>query len=400
MITKIFYQKKYARFFDALVAATVATLMLITGFFDDIDEKASDRFYQAESKSSPDILIVGIDSDTLEQLGTFSTWIRRDTAKAINYLNNNDPESRPAVIGIDVIFSGDSINDPAGDELLVSAASQYDNVVVASAADMFTNVNRHENENPYEKEWPWDSPFNALASSVDTGHVNGIDDTDGIVRHDLLFVHLEERGRLYSFSRVIYQKWCRYKSIEPNPPPQTKENGIFYLPFSAKKYEYVSFKDLIEEKVSPEMYKDKMVIIGMYSPSMLDDFVVALKHVHMYGIEIYANSIQAFQNGFFPQEVEKSIQFSIIFIVCFFTELFFREENIKRVIVLWLSICLAWLIICKICYLNGFILDTMWLPIAVSILLVWTAQTNSYIKSKAEEARKACRTLDQNHSGL
>lgn len=257
-------RKFFLRIVDALLVGLLITLIAWAGWLDELDLRVSDKFFQKESEKNPDIVVIGIDKVTLNTLGPNSSIRRSDMAKAISYLNNHELNARPAIIGIDGLFTGENFADPEGDRLLVEAAAQYGNVVVGSEANLDDeNISSEENKNPYapwDKTWPWIGAFPALDAVTSTGHINAPNEPDGIARHELLFVNVEERGRLYSFSRVIYEKWCRYKNIEPLPPPETQSNGIFYLPFTAKNYSSGNnFLDLLEGKVSADVYRGKIV---------------------------------------------------------------------------------------------------------------------------------------------
>ena len=231
---------------DSFLVALLMVLIASSDWLNDLDYKISDKFYQHTGEKSPDIVVIGIDQNTLNHLGPKSSIRRRDIAKVIEQLNS-DPATRPAVIGLDIIFTGENAADPEGDKILVNAAAQYGNVVVASEV--------------WGETWTWIPPFSALADVADTGHINA--PNEEIVRHDLLYVNTEQRGRLYSFGRVIYEKWCSFKGIAPNAPPKTEGNGIYYLSFTAKSYAGENnFWDLLEGKVPPEVYRGKMVLIG------------------------------------------------------------------------------------------------------------------------------------------
>ena len=62
-------------------------------------------------------------------------------ARVIRHLNS-DPENRPAVIGIDMLFSAESRTDPKGDRELAEACAEYGNVAVAGWANYGTKVVR------------------------------------------------------------------------------------------------------------------------------------------------------------------------------------------------------------------------------------------------------------------
>lgn len=368
-----------------LLIVLLITAFAATGCLDDLDNKVSDWLYQETGEPSPDIVVVGIDSDTLNQRGVVSSWIRRDIAKVITYLNENDPKARPAVIGIDLLFTGENSQDLDADKRLVETIAKYDNVVIASAAIVDDDSNNRDPFAIWNKTWREDLPFPMLAEVADFGHICEPTDSDVLVRHQLLHINVADIGQRFSFARVIYEKFCKAKGITPNQPPITESNGIFYLPFTAKSYSQgINFVDLLEGKVDLDFYRDKIILIGYYAPGMGDEFSTVLdRSSFVYGVDIHANAIQAFQKGFFPREAAQSLQLIILFLICFTTGLFFRVWKIKNVLALWMIIFLGWLILCKIFYYGGIILHVLWVPLAVSVLFVGSVTIN-YIRARAE----------------
>ena len=381
-------QRRFLRLADAFLAALLFTIIAATGKLDYLDNRLSDRFYQAQGAKSPDIIVIGIDKLTLNNFGPKTSIRRRDMARAIRYLNDN-PNGRPAVIGIDALFTGENSADPEGDRMLVEAVEEYGNVVVGSEADLDEENILSEEKDPYapwDKTWLWIAPFPALNAVVDTGHINAPNEDDGVARHELLYVNVTERGRLDSFSRVIYEKYCLYKGIEPNAPPQTEGNGLYYLPFTAKSYAVENnFWDLLEDSISSDVYRDKIVLIGPYAQGLQDSFPTALDRSDwMYGVDIHANAIQAFQNGFFPREAEQTPQLIALFILTFITEFLFRKGKMYNIIIYWLAICSSWLILCEILYRQEIILHVLWVPLAVSVLFIGAVAVN-YMLAKEEK---------------
>ena len=367
-------------------AVLIATLLTAaTSRLDDPDYRVSDSLYQRQGASSSDVVVIGIDSNTLGKLGTLSLWARRDIAKAVERLNEN-PATRPAVIGIDLLFTGENSAAPEVDKNLAEVAARYGNVVVASAA-IVDEAEFDAAENPHDvwkKTWDWDAPFPALAKAADTGHICEPYDSDGIVRRQLLYINVTERGRLDSFARVIYEKFCNVKGIAPNAPPAVDENGMYYLPFTAKSFDTASFVDLLDGKIDSEFYSGKIVLIGSLAPGMGDEFSTALdRSDSMYGINIHANAIEAFRQNFFPHEVETPLQLAILFVVSFVTAIFFRNGKMQYVSAAWAVICLGWLGACKIFYLNAAILHPLWVPSAVSLIFVGSV-ANNYIRARSE----------------
>ena len=356
-------RRQIFRLADAFLVALLISGLEASGLLDYLDyNRLSDKFYQ-----------------------------RRDVAKAISYLNNHDPNARPAVIGLDVLFTGENSADPEGDKLLVAAAAQYGNVVVGSEADFDEADMLEEKIAPYtlDRSWKWIPPFPAFEAVCDTGHIDAPNEEDGITRHELLYVNVEECGRLYSFARVIYEKYCLYKGLEPNEPPTTP-NGLYYLPFTAQNYVVKNnFYDLLAGNVPAEVYRDKIVLIGPYAQGLQDSFPTALDRTDwMYGVDVHANSIQAFQKGFFPTEANPTAQLVVLFILSFVSEFFFRGGKMKRMIIWQLSIFFGWLALCQIFYRQEVILHVLFVPLAVTILFIAAVATNYILEREEKELVK------------
>lgn len=105
-----------------------------------IDRTLSDAFFQKVGVVNPKIKIIAIDDRTLEALGPFNHW-QRDV-----YLNKND--DKPALIGFDITFNGETQED---DELFALEASKASPVVIANHL-IFENKVSYDNGlkvNPY-----------------------------------------------------------------------------------------------------------------------------------------------------------------------------------------------------------------------------------------------------------
>ena len=381
----------WLRLFVALLFSVLILFFISIGWLDAADQFVSDRFYQKSGAGSHDIIVIGIDQASLDVLGPMP-WPRYYMADAITYLNNADPEARPAVIGVDVLYSGEGW-DPVADQQLSDAAAQYGNVVVASAAVFGSQVVDSANQ-VYSLEQRsvigWDVPYDALLQAADTGHVNAMADTDGIFRHALLYVDNPDGSRMASFARVIYEKWCDAAGELPSPLPQTTSNGFYYLPFSTAGGGYcdgINFLDLLDGDVDPIFFKDKIVLIGPYASGMQDACPTSLDHAsQMYGIDIQANTIEAFQKGFYPREANRNMQALLLFLISVFIAFFFWKRDLRTIIITWLVVCLVWIGSCAIFYHMGIILHLLWIPVSVSILFLASVLLN-YIRIRKEKLR-------------
>ncbi len=376
-------KSSYLRILDAFLASTIFTLAAIFGVFADIDNKFSDFLYQSLNEKNPDIIVIGIDPFTINRLGLPITWSRSNWAKAIKTLN--DGQNNPAVIGIDMLFSGPNNHDPAGDELWADTIKNADNIVLA------TMVAKDENQTNDDNSlyFPWNlslkriSPYEPIASVASMGSVNAPD--ENVARHALLYVNIDSKDKTYSFDRVIYNKWCEKKGITPHSLNSFDGDILYYIPFSAENYRCgYNFLDLLDKKIPPEVYKDKIVLIGPYAPVMADNHATALDYENqMYGIDIHANCIQAFQNGFIPYDANEKYQLLGLFVVCFICEFLFLRGNLNRNVAIWLIICFVYLSMAYIFYRNAVVLHALWIPLSATVLFIGSIATN-YMRAKTE----------------
>ncbi len=236
----------------ALLLASVFTLIAYIGVLDTLDGIVSDKLYQEQESADGEIIVIGIDQKALNEIGPFP-WSRSIMADTISYLNSG--EEKPAVIGIDVLYVGES-SDPSADEYLASVAENGKNLVVASAATFGSTLIEDGSSFHIDDRSiiAYDEPYDGLKAYSKTGHINTMADNDGIIRHAILSIDVPDIGKVYSFSRVIYEKYCESMGIEPNPLP---DRDVFYIPYTTKGggyYDFISVWDLYNCEVDPEIF--------------------------------------------------------------------------------------------------------------------------------------------------
>ena len=373
----------------SFLAAAICTAIFLSGWLFTMDARTSDLLYQRAKGTDGEIVVIGMDQRSLDTLGPMP-WPRYIMADCISYLNDYDPEQRPAVIGIDVQYFGHS-EDADADAYLAETIADGGNVVVAASAT-FGSALVEDGDDFYMKDravLSWNTPFDELREGAELGHINAMADNDGVIRHALLYVDTPEDGRVYSFPWVIYSRWCASKGIEPNPMPETQD-GFFYLPFTAKGgsyYDTISVVDLLEGTVEPDYYAGKIVLIGPYCAGMQDEYRTAMDHAApTYGVEIQANVIDAFRGAFYPKELRDVYQAVILFVLCFLCLFFLIDRRVRGAVILWLAVSLGWLGLCWLSYRGGVILHVLYVPLAVTVLFVATVAVN-YIRAQREKHR-------------
>ena len=373
----------------AVLTAGLITLLAALGVLDSADGVLSDAMYLQPGATDGEIVIVGMDQRALEALGPMP-WPRGYMAEAIRFLNS-DPENKPAVIGLDVLYVGAG-SDPEADEELIEAAREGGNVVAASAAtfgaDLVTEDDRFYIDD--RAVLAWDSPFPEFAAVIGTGHINAMADTDGYIRHALYCVEVPEVGRVKSFARVLYEKYAEYHGLALCDEPLLSPDGFFYLPYTADPgayYEDISFVDLLEGNIDPEEFAGKIVLIGPYAAGMQDEYRTSIDHAApMYGIEIQANQIDAYRSGFLPKEVPEGLQIVLLFLVSAAAMLWFRNRRMLLATPVWIGFCALWVGGCFALYRAGWIMHVLWLPLAVTLLYIGTMGAN-YVIALREKRR-------------
>ena len=188
--------KKKQIYLMAAISALLVTLLIGSGSLLRMDKWTQDALYQRTHFTSTDIVIVGIDEKALQEIGPWP-WSRDVMADALCVLAS-DPEHMPAVVAVDILYSGDSAV-PGADAYLANAAGLLPHVVTASMAE-------------YGEEITWEdghalsfntaaitsyiTPYDALKSVSHQGHINAMLDRDGILRHALLYVEPSGDGRV------------------------------------------------------------------------------------------------------------------------------------------------------------------------------------------------------------
>ena len=374
----------------ALAIVGTITLLARLGALDGPDWTVSDALYQTPVGTDGKIVIIGIDQKALETYGPYQEWCRAGIARTLDILNAG-PDSRPAVIGIDVLFSGGT--DPQTDRALAEAAERGGNVVTACAAEF--DIDFVETDGGFARNdfllTAFEEPYPALQGVTDQGHINAMLDNDGVLRHHLLYFDLPDGSRIPSLALALAQ---RYQEGLELPPVNTR--GFWYLPYSKTpgNFETRSIADVLDGTVSPGYFKDKIVLIGPYAAGLQDSYFTAIDHAwQMYGVEFQANAIQAMLDGNFKRETGRGIQLAALFLILLAAFAAFWRRKVWTATAVWLSLCAGWVLLCRGLYETGWILRVLWVPVGVTVLYAGCLAAN-YIQA-ALERQQVTRTFQR-----
>ena len=377
--------KKFKQFLLPLAAAAVITAIIGMGALQRLDRWLQDELFQHQSVTSSDIIIIGIDEDAFDLLGPYNTWDRNIIASALEVLAS-DPDNKPAVTAIDVLYAGNS--SAQADDRLAKAAEALGSVVTATVAEFGESVT-WENERAVSIDTSailhYAQPYEALAEVTEQGHINAVTDSDGVMRHAMLYVE-PDGNRVYSMSaqaaRIYLEKHGRRLSL-----PKTVGKGYYYISYTGQPgafYDGVSIAWLLSGKVPSGYWADKIVLIGPYAAALQDAYITSInKGEQMFGVEIQANLIQSLMEGRFKQETPDRIQLIALFVLLAVTAVLFSRLKLLHsggvcagLIVLGIGVPL-------LLYRAGFVLHPLWLPTGALVLYI-LALIDHYVRAARE----------------
>ena len=356
-------QKTIQRAGASLLCAAVFTTAAGLGVFYSPDQMLSDSLYQTPEALDGNIFVIGIDDRAMEDIGPYQTWGRDVMAMAIEALNA-DPENRPAAIGIDVLYTGET--DPDLDAYLAEAAGAYGNVVTAS-----------------------------LKAVTTQGHINAMYDADGVLRHAILEIDLPDGRTIPSFSYAIYQKYAAAHGLPETLDVPTDDLHRFYVDFSALPggfYEGISVSDLLSGEFPADLFDGAIVLIGPYAAGLSDYVTTAADRASlMYGVEFQANIIQQMLRQDFKTEVPGALQAAALFVISAACLWFFLGRKLRYAVPVWLVVAGGSVLGCRGLYGAGYVLHPLWTSLTVTIFFAGAVAFN-YVQT-AVERRKISNTF-------
>ena len=374
----------------SLLLSALFTAAALAGLFYQPDQMLSDWLYQQPKALDGNIFVIGIDERAMEDIGPYQTWGRDVMAMALEALNA-DPDCRPAVIGIDVLYTGES--DPELDAYLAEAAGAYDNVVVASVANFDAQLVTQDDGSFYMQDYAiasYEEPYDALKAVTAQGHINAMYDQDGVLRHGILQIDLPDGRSVPLFAYAIYQKYALAAGLPVELEVPTDSLHRFYVDFSALPggfYDGVSVADLLSGDFPAELFADAIVLIGPYAPGLSDYVTTAIDRASlMYGVEYQANIIQQMLQRSFKREVSDLVQAAALFVIAAACLWVFIGGRLFPSTLLWAATAGGGVLLCRVLYGAGWVLHPLWLPLGTTLSYVGAVAVN-YVRASLEKRR-------------
>lgn len=374
-----------------LVFSILASMLCYMHIFYAQDSFLADYLYQKSKPQDGDIVLINIDQKSLDELGPFASWGRGLMGDVINILNQ-DPDEAPAVIALDVLYVGYS-DDPDGDAYLADACANSCPVVVACAGTFGTQTVELEDGTFYVDNnalLAFDEPYEELKAVTYEGQINSMFDDDGVLRHGLWEMELDDGRSVPAWHRQVYELYCSQTGKEAQTQPDCDSLGRYYVPFQANPGDFsdgYGIIDLLNGEIPSDYYAGKIVLIGPYAAGMQDDFVTAIDHSQkMYGIEYQANMIQALLRGDTRKEASRLWQALLVLISSICLGFFFMDRKMLPATLAWLGSVGIFVAGCLFANSRGMILSPLYVPACITILYIVSVAFN-YIRAALEKRR-------------
>lgn len=232
--------------------------------------------------------------------------------------------AKPKVIGLDVEFNGP--REPQSDSLLRHMIGSTPNLVIGSKLDW---TKKTETENI--------GYFGVFTSN--RGYVNLIGEEGGTIRNFSPFEKDKYKSEVYtSFSAAIIEKADSgaFKKLKN----RKREYEVIHYSRKLDKYMLIDGTDLLEDNIAPELFKDKIVLMGYINP---DQYNVEDKHFtplnkqfagkstpDMNGIVIHANIISMILDGKYIRDIPSGIFWIITILIAWLHVALFMRYYIEE----------------------------------------------------------------------
>jgi diguanylate cyclase (GGDEF)-like protein/PAS domain S-box-containing protein len=296
-------QQEHKVWLTAIGVTTGVVLLRLTGMVQPVELAALDRLFQLRPMEPMDerIVIIGIDDDDINQVGE---WPISDAVMA--KLLSQVQSYQPRTIGLDLYR--DLPVKPGHSELQAAFATTPNLVGIEKIAD-------HEGVKIH--------PPKELAQRDQIGFNNVIVDGDGRVRRATLFWTVNKQPHT-SFALTLALRYLKPEGIVPRHAAVNSQymqlGQAVFRPFQANDGGYVGsdaggyqilanfhnsparfrtvfMRDVLAGRVDPNLFRDRIVLIGSTAASLKDFFYTPLSGgsfnstQQMAGIELHANFI-------------------------------------------------------------------------------------------------------------
>ncbi len=318
----------YKKWLLPLFLVALIQLLVMIGIFARPEMTLYDSWFRLKGVQNPgeNVVVVAIDDASVSRIGPLA-WPRTVHADLLEKL------SQARVVGFDLTFNSEK--DAQEDEAFAKAIAQHGRVVLASK---LTFGKDETGEIMEGLEAPLE---NLMMGAAGIGFVNTPVEADQVVRRlSMVDVNLFDMP-FPSFALATYlvaeelnpndiKLMPGYLIVKGQKIPINDSNQAmptFYGP--TETFKTISYADIIKGNVSPNYFKDKIVLIGAATAEDHDVYATPYSTSNMVkngsraapGVEIHANTVQSFLNSSWYRQVGWGYNFIFLFLMAILTSL-------------------------------------------------------------------------------
>jgi len=398
--------KKHLYVSVAIIIGIAAAFIAVVNPFYAADSYITDKLYTKFTGTGDDIIIIGVDEETLGEYGNFNLWSREKTAELLEYMSE-DAVNLPKAVGLDFLFVDEY--DSEADERLADAVAAYDGRVILGTNVVYrgalvTDPNGrmyYDTENISDIELPYDR----LLSESEVGFTNADIAKDGCVRYAMYSVKVPKdlrdiypklsAGEHDSFAMAVVKKAAQADGVDVYIP-KTNSKGQFQFIYSGEtgEFSHVSMRAVLAGEVPHEAFKDKIVLVGAYAPGLMDSYKPAIDRGNsMYGVEIHANIIQALMQHKTMLNVKPVILALVTFVLTLGLLLISKDKKLSLILVGSTVIAFVYLLVCR-SLANGIAGGRVYMPCLYFLLFLVLADAYFIVEKYVIERIRRKATLD------
>ncbi len=289
------------RYLVGIAAAAVTLALILFGPVEPWELLWFDQLFELRGMRPPTapMVIVTIDESSFQELNLQWPFPRALHGKVIDRI----AADRPLAIGIDVLFDSESRFGPKDDAALGAAIARAGNVVLglAIAQDAQTLYTIGGKNRGTEREVV-SMPLPIIrAGAAAVAPFNVEPDPDGHVRRVPLRRPVPDPMKGYEWWLAFDAQLHRLvtaRGLPTRPLPAGNEILVNYRGPLAVFERIAYYRVVANNDIPPDLFRDKIVLIGSTSEVMHDVFAAAFAHGgNMPGVAIHANAVDTFVRG-------------------------------------------------------------------------------------------------------
>ncbi len=275
-----------------------------------------------------DIVVVGIDNRTIENLGWPDNWSRGIYARMLDNLNQYDPE----VVAFDIVFLNE--RDEEGDNKFAESIRETKKVVLG----LRRNINESlSGDSDYVRNVHYSQDKFRDFEHVSDGNLTSSLSKDNALRSQKIYFDDQDGNTYESFAGAVVRAYSEEAALKLNEMLANGEESLIINYFSVpreKAYNYYSFYDVYTNKFTgadpDKAISGKIVLVGAFTDLMKDSFLTPVdKDQPMPGVEIHANAIQTILEGKFLRDISFWEDLLVILVTVFASAFVFMFTKIR-----------------------------------------------------------------------